>query len=308
MTRERQAINMPEPASTTESPSNDWLPLLDAEIQRLPERLRVPLVLCELQGMSRSAVAQKLGIPEGTLSSRLARCRELLRKRLRRRGIVVASAALAAAFLCGFEAISAPKLIETTNAALSGSTSTSVTAISQGVLKTMLIAKLKIVAVVLLVLGTATGAMLTGLHARMPTEEPLPDKKKTETAKADKEQLQGRWEIVSAMMGGKEPEGAEAERIIEKQVTFSGDKVTFKEDASFTIDPNKSPKEIDMTLKVGPERENGVWKGIYKLSDDELTLCFALPDSNRPTEFTSKEGGGDPKTAVMSLKLKRVKQ
>src|SRR5262249_54026450 len=49
LAHERPVTTMPEPAAVATEPI-DWLPLLDAEIQRLPERYRVPLVLCELQG------------------------------------------------------------------------------------------------------------------------------------------------------------------------------------------------------------------------------------------------------------------
>jgi RNA polymerase sigma-70 factor (ECF subfamily) len=74
----------------------DLGPALDEELAGLPARYRDPLVLCLLEGHSRAEAARRLGLPEGTLSSRLSRGRTLLSRRLARRGL--APSALAAGF------------------------------------------------------------------------------------------------------------------------------------------------------------------------------------------------------------------
>jgi RNA polymerase sigma factor (sigma-70 family) len=61
--------------------------IIDTEISRLPERYRVPLILCHLEGLRHEDVARKLGCPVGTVESRLSRAREQLRSRLERRGL-----------------------------------------------------------------------------------------------------------------------------------------------------------------------------------------------------------------------------
>src|SRR5947209_7077914 len=74
---------------------SDLEPVLDQELQRLPKAFQLPILLCDLQGKSRREAAKQMGVPEGTLSSRLARGRDLLRQRLTRRGVTLSATALA---------------------------------------------------------------------------------------------------------------------------------------------------------------------------------------------------------------------
>jgi RNA polymerase sigma factor (sigma-70 family) len=61
--------------------------VLEEELGRLPHRCQAPLLLCCLEGRSRDEAAQDLGLSLGTLKRRLEQGRELLRARLRRRGL-----------------------------------------------------------------------------------------------------------------------------------------------------------------------------------------------------------------------------
>jgi RND family efflux transporter MFP subunit len=60
--------------------------VLHEEIERLPERFRAPVVLCDLEGRSHEEAARELGWPIGTVKSRQSRGRARLRARLVRRG------------------------------------------------------------------------------------------------------------------------------------------------------------------------------------------------------------------------------
>src|SRR5262245_52203320 len=66
------------------------------ELDRLPDRYRVPIVLCDLEGRTCEEAARHMGCPVGTIGSRLARGRERLRDRLARRGLAPAVGALVA--------------------------------------------------------------------------------------------------------------------------------------------------------------------------------------------------------------------
>lgn len=64
--------------------------IIDEELAKVPDKYRTAVVLCELQQLTLDAAAAALGVPRGTVASRLARGRELLGKRLLRRGVLAA--------------------------------------------------------------------------------------------------------------------------------------------------------------------------------------------------------------------------
>jgi RNA polymerase sigma factor (sigma-70 family) len=132
----------------------DLRPVLDEEINALPEKYRVPFVLCHLQGRTNQEAADELGCPLGTVLSRLAWARQRLRGRLARRGVTVATAALAAAVLPGAaEAAVPPALVRATLAAVTGPAGgvTKPVLLAEGVSKEMYLTKLKLAAAVLAV-------------------------------------------------------------------------------------------------------------------------------------------------------------
>jgi RNA polymerase sigma factor (sigma-70 family) len=87
--REKQFAGMPEPAMVEQGPWNDLQPALVQELSRLPEKQRVVVSLCGMQGISRKEAARQLGLTEGTVASRLARGRAMLAKQLARQGLVM---------------------------------------------------------------------------------------------------------------------------------------------------------------------------------------------------------------------------
>src|SRR6266852_4071710 len=94
--REKQVKDMPHPAIEPAHGLEDVELVLDEELNRLPAKYRLPVVLCELEGRTRREVARQLKLPEGTLSSRLATARKMLAARLSRRGVNLSVAVLSA--------------------------------------------------------------------------------------------------------------------------------------------------------------------------------------------------------------------
>jgi RNA polymerase sigma factor (sigma-70 family) len=166
--RVKEAQVVPRQQSPDDADWPELRPLLDEELSRLPDKYRVPIVLCDLEGKSRRQAALELGLADGTLSSRLARGRGLLARRLTRRGVTVTGGALAAAL--GRQTATAgllPSLIIPTIRAgtrvlagqtlAAGAVTPAVAALTKGVLRTMFVTRFKTIAAVVL-LGTVLAA------------------------------------------------------------------------------------------------------------------------------------------------------
>src|SRR5262245_53855181 len=153
--RETLVARVPDrPAPPNPDADPDALRILDEEIARLPESLRAAVVLCELDGVGRKEAAARLGVPEGTLSSRLAKARKRLAARLRARGVVVPATAFA--MLAASSPLSAELTDRTARAAVGGWTPTAAaSALSREVVRTMCTSKPKYASVLLAGLALA---------------------------------------------------------------------------------------------------------------------------------------------------------
>lgn len=139
----------------------------------MPRKYRVPIVLCYLQGQTNEAAARYLRCPPGTIKTRLARGRALLRERLEQRGLAISASGLAALLAPEtVQAAVAPRLADTTLHAASlcvagpaASTAAPLAALVEGGLRELLLAKLRVAAGVFLflaLLGAGAGLLTYG--------------------------------------------------------------------------------------------------------------------------------------------------
>src|SRR5215470_15714302 len=160
--REAVVAEPPEAAAAAEVSWQDVRVALYEELARLPERFRAPLVLCYLEGKTRDEAARELGWSVGTLRGRLERGRDLLRSRLTRRGLALSAALLGAALTHDASAALPATLIGAAAKSAAGTVPAQVAALTGGVLRTMFIAKVKTVALLLfavMAMGTAGVAL-----------------------------------------------------------------------------------------------------------------------------------------------------
>jgi RNA polymerase sigma factor (sigma-70 family) len=160
--RERKAAPPACAQPDTELLWNDLRHVLDEELEHLPEKYRSPLVLCYLEGKTNDEAADQLGWTRGTVAGRLNRARELLRGRLTRRGITLASGALVSlmspsAAPAGMSALLARTTLQAALAysagtAMADQCSSSI-ALAEGVLTTMHAWKIRTVIAIVMMLG-----------------------------------------------------------------------------------------------------------------------------------------------------------
>jgi RNA polymerase sigma factor (sigma-70 family) len=181
--REQQVPQMPEPEAASQDQWRDLQPLLDQELHGLPENYRLPIVLCDLEGKTIKEATRQLGWPQGTLAGRLARGRKLLAKRLANRGVVLSAGLLATVVAQQAPAAVPAALMSATvqaaarlaagQAVVAGVVPARVALLTEGVLKAMLLTKLKSVMVTVALVGTlglGVGLFACGTAPGQPTE------------------------------------------------------------------------------------------------------------------------------------------
>jgi uncharacterized protein (TIGR03067 family) len=108
----------------------------------------------------------------------------------------------------------------------------------------------------------------------------------------DTDNIEGKWLCVAATVNGKPLPKTTTDVLRltltkDRYKTERGAEVLF--DSTYTINPSKSPKEIDM---IGTEGEltGKVAQGIYSYDGKILRICYVMPGLPRPKTFESAEG------------------
>jgi len=168
--------------------------LVDEEVQRLPEKYRTPVLLCYLQGQTNEEAARQMRCPTGTVKVRLLRARELLRKRLTRRGLGLFLAGLLAAWSQPAQASLPPALQSATLEAGiqvgSGQTlaalglSAGATCLAESWLKRLALAKIKLSCALLMLLALAVGTdhLIQKAWSAEPAAKKMPAAPETDPA------------------------------------------------------------------------------------------------------------------------------
>jgi RNA polymerase sigma factor (sigma-70 family) len=327
---ERQAVAMSKP---TWSPQEeviwrDLRPVLHQEVQRLPERYRLPFVLCYLEGKTNEEAATLLGWPKGTVLSSLARARERLRHRLTRRGLALTSGLLGAVPAQNAASAAVPAVLaeNTLKAALLFAASPGavsgiaapVLAYAESMLHAAFVAKLKVTAVLLLATAAAgTGAVLlvygvrTAIPAEVVSRNPPPAPKHDETSPMqppqqlmeERSRIQGQWIITAAQQHGRAIDVLNGRRLVFREDRFmlsaghgevSGIIPTAAMEGDFTLELTR-PRQIDFN------RRSWYLRGIYQLEGKDLQICLDKANQgDRPVGFTTT-----PTTGQLLLILAR---
>ncbi len=294
------------------------------EIERLPERYRSLLVLCDLDCRTHEQAARHLGCPVGTVKSRLARGRRMLGDRLKRRGLAVLTALPPAR-----AKPSALLADSTTRAAMqiaagrppAGVIPAAVSEVMRGVSRGLFMSNSKAIVLVAVVGAFAGGLAWAGLQG--PASDQA-EPSRTRTARTgsgedgprpggaeprDAASIRGQWEVLYLVgtVAGKR-EGYSMPGLVvpitDKTInlpTLTGnpkDPMNYLGGMTYILDPEMKSGAIDMKGGPGDGKE---LRGVYRLKGDVLTICFGGPDGGRPVTFAC----GGPSESLIVLRLDR---
>ncbi|MFL5242263.1 MAG: RNA polymerase sigma factor [Gemmataceae bacterium] len=215
---EQQMPDIPEPEYKPVERRGDWHAMLDQELSLLPKKYRSSIILCDLEGKTREEAARQLKLNKGTLSSRLARGRQMLAARLSRLGLTLSGGALAVSLTEGTASAKVPiSLVWSTAKAATliaagqfVGVSAPAVVLMKGAMKSMFLAKLKTA------IGTSIVALAIGVGGLVYNAELIPggaraadgDRPKTEleTLRKENELLKINLEVTLEKIKAQEAE------------------------------------------------------------------------------------------------------
>lgn len=297
-----------EPAAVGEDESRELKEWLDGEIDRLPEKYRLPLALCCLQGRTLEQAALQLGWPKGSVAGRLARAKGLLRARLARRGAAAASLAaldaaassaaalpsglgqrtvLAAQVMCG--RLKEPQI------------SSSALALAQGASNAMFWSRTLAVASCAVLLGVTLGGaawLVASVEAKPPARTALPKpfgggqaKKPNQPDSAAAIADAGAWRLLFAKGDARRAVSVDGKSILELKPT---DHLQYDVGYVRTLG-FASPESMPINGALSPDGTRLAFIG--KLVDGKAKahpwhgfVILSKPDGSQPTLLTPTEG------------------
>ncbi|MCI0638579.1 MAG: RNA polymerase sigma factor [Gemmataceae bacterium] len=300
-----------DPADVAER--HEYARILDEEITRLPDRFRLPILLCYMEGKSNEEAGRQLGCPPGTIMSRLNRARGRLRKALVRRGVTLSAATLAVVLSRdAFCNACSPALLAGVGrlarlfaagglAALADAVPAATLALSGNLARGLAAGKLKLVvfaglACCLFALGAALWSSLSRPQAPPLAFNPPPAQHEPPALALSPEQriFQGAWLSLQEGDASKDFYGTMMDPVSNNQlsISFHDDRVRFDSPkvsyaGTYKVGKDAKPAEIEMHLfpvETGKATEQRL-RGIYQMKDDLLRLCLVPVGEDLPFLF-----------------------
>jgi RNA polymerase sigma factor (sigma-70 family) len=175
-----------------DQPGRDFWAIIDEELARMPLPQREVVLLCDLGGQSHAQSAEALGIAKGTVTKRLAKAREELAGRLKRRGITLGLGVLTTRIATeAMASVPASLLLKTARQAVAFSAgpiggSVAAQSLAEGVMRSIKVGKVKVwLAAGLLGLALAGGGLMLAGGPEKPGKNKGEQPRATIDAKPD---------------------------------------------------------------------------------------------------------------------------
>ncbi len=283
-------VGAPEAARPGSPETDDLARLVDKTLDEMPEKYRLPLILCFVQGLTNETAAVRLGRPKGSMSTLIARGLELLRNGLQKKGVVAVPGALIATLLGSQAQAATPAVVASVLRAASAA-GLGATAVSSGATGWLVAAELKAAVAAALL---AAGAVGGGLFALPPTPPPLPAIATVLPAPAAPARRPALLSVPNPteLRPALPPEAApkvEPKAALEKKEERAAEK-------SAEADPPKGPKDVEALPPLPDLPESA--------SDNARAALERVIARRQERDAQSDEGSGSAKNSKAPLKSK----